>query len=267
MSHERVVVVSGAGGGIGFALARRFAADGARVALLDIDGAAAERGAELLVREGHSARAFACDVTDPVAVRSAAASIHGHWGGIDVLVANAGISHRSLVERTELAVFQRVMAVNFFGAVNLTSASLGSVIERRGAIVAISSVAGLAPLVGRAGYAASKHALHGFFGSLRAEVRRHGVTVTLVCPSFVDSGIDAHALSGSGGNVVGAKQVVGKLIAPDDVARAVAEGVARRRELVLVGRVAVASRWLSVLVPRLYERSMLARQGGEFGLS
>jgi NAD(P)-dependent dehydrogenase (short-subunit alcohol dehydrogenase family) len=269
MSHQegRVAVITGGASGIGLAIGRRLARDGAWVALLDRDGAAAERAADELARSGYVAHGRACDVTDAEACRSAIASIAAEWGGVDVLVANAGISHRSLFEATDLEVVRRVIDVNLFGAVNVTAAALPSLIERRGGIAAISSVAGFAPLVGRTAYAASKHALHGFFGSLRAELRPRGVAVTLVCPSFVDSGIDAHALSGSGGRIASGKQVVGRLLTPETVAEAVADGVDRRRELVLVGAVSRSARWVSALFPRLYERMMVKRQGAEFGLA
>lgn len=262
----RTAVVTGGAGGIGLAIARRLAADGYRIAILDRDGAAAESGAASLAAAGHEALGIACDVTDAAACRAAIAQVVTRWGGIDVVVANAGISHRSLFEVTDLAVIRKVVEVNLFGAVNVTAAALASVIERRGVIAAISSVAGFAPLVGRTGYAASKHALHGFFGSLRAELRPRGVAVLLVCPSFVDSGIDAHALSATGGAVATGKQVVGKLLTPDAVAAAVADGIARRREWVLVGSVSRSARWVSAIFPRLYERMMVKRQGAEFGL-
>ncbi len=262
----RTAVVTGGAGGIGLAIARRLAGGGYRIAILDRDGAAAESGAAALAAGGHAALGIACDVTDAEACRAAIEQVIATWGGVDVLVANAGISHRSLFESTDLAVIRKVVDVNLFGAVNVTAAALPSLIARRGAIVAISSVAGFAPLVGRTGYAASKHALHGFFGSLRAELRPRGVLVTLVCPSFVDSGIDAHALSATGGAIAGGKQVVGALLTPDAVAAAVADGIARRREWVLVGSVSRTARWVSALAPRLYERMMVKRQGAEFRL-
>jgi len=263
---NRVAVVTGGAGGIGLAIARRLAADGFGVALLDRDGAAAQDAAIDLERRGYCATASTCDVTDAEACRAAIALVIARWGGVDLLVANAGISHRSLFETTDLAVIRKVVDVNLFGAVNVTAAALPSLIARRGAIVAISSVAGFAPLVGRTGYAASKHALHGFFGSLRAELRTRGVLVTLVCPSFVDSGIDAHALSATGDHLDRGKPVIGRVLTPEEVAVAVHAAVASRREVVVVGAVGAASRWLNRFAPRLYERLMLASQGSEFGL-
>ena len=263
---RRNVVITGAAGGIGRALAGRFAEEGCRVALLDLDGPALERAARELSAEGREVRAEQCDVRDAEQCRAAIDRVIAAWGGVDVLVNNAGVAHRSLLSETEPAVLRQVMDVNFFGAVNCTRAALASVTARRGVIVAVSSVAGFAPLVGRAGYAASKHALHGFFDSLRAEVSAKGVGVLLVCPSFTDTGIDAHALSGSGGLAGKAKSVVGKLAAPRDVAEAIVRAVRARKKLLVLSPVGKASYLLSRFAPALYAKVMRASQGQEFGL-
>jgi len=138
------------------------------------------------------------DVADDADCVRAVGDCIARYGRLDVLVANAGISHRSAFASTDAAVIRRVMEVNFFGAVNCTRAALPHLRSVRGAIVAVSSVAGYSPLVARTGYAASKHALHGFYDSLRAELAEDGVDVTLVCPSFVATGIGRNALGGDG---------------------------------------------------------------------
>jgi NAD(P)-dependent dehydrogenase (short-subunit alcohol dehydrogenase family) len=139
-----------------------------------------------------------CDITQPQDCDAAIAQAVALWGGVDVLVNNAGISHRSLFEDTDPAVLRRVMEVNFFGAVHMTHAALPQLLARRGVVAALSSVAGYAPLLGRTGYCASKHALHGFFDTLRTEVQERGVQVTLICPSFIATGIGAAGLGASG---------------------------------------------------------------------
>ncbi len=260
-------MITGAGGGIGLATARHFAAQGARVALLDVNAGALEDAARALAAEGHEALAIRCDVRDEAACRAAVEQTVRAWGGVDVLVNNAGISHRSLLARTDSKVLHRVMDVNFFGAVNCTQAALTSILARRGSIVAISSVAGFSPLVGRAGYAASKHALHGFFDSLRTEIERGGVHVMLVCPSFVDTAIDVHALDGEGASLTkGRKVITGALDTPDSVAAAIVDGVARRRRLMVLGTLGKSAWWLSRLLPSVYARVMLNKQGAEFGI-
>jgi NAD(P)-dependent dehydrogenase (short-subunit alcohol dehydrogenase family) len=254
------VVITGAAGGIGSALARRFARGGARLTLLDRDGAGAEALAHALGAGGAEALARPCDVTSEDECREAVEAACRAFGGVDVLVANAGITHLSRVADTDVAVVRRVMEVNFFGAVNCTRAALPSLLARRGQIAVLSSVAGLAPLATRAGYAASKHALHGFFESLRAEHRRDGLHVLLVCPSFVDTRIGESALAGDGGPAPpGARTGVRGAVAPQELAEAIHRALERRRRTLLYP---ASARWalaVARLAPGLYDRLMARR--------
>lgn len=254
----RSVVVTGAGSGIGAALSRAFAAAGARVALLDVESDGAKRLADEL--GASRALAIACDVTEQTECDAALRSVCLAWGGIDVLVNNAGITHLGPVVETRAAVVRRVLEVNFFGAVHCTLAALPSLVERRGRIVVMSSIAGFAPLATRAGYAASKHALHGFFESLRAEHREGGLGVTLVCPSFVRTAIGERAL-GPRGETAGASERTGVRgeIEPERVAREIVAAVRGDRDRVFVPGQARLVFWVSHLAPRLYERLMLRR--------
>lgn len=256
----RSVVITGAAGGIGSALARRYARASWRVALLDLDGEAAAAQKAEIEDAGAVALALPCDVTSPAACADAMERVLAAWGGIDVLVNNAGITHLGLVRDTDTEVIQRVLEVNFLGAVHCTRAALPSLLARRGQVVALSSVAGFAPLATRAGYAASKHALHGFFGSLRAEHARDGLGVTLVCPSFVRTGIGERALGPHGRLAgAGARSGVRREIEPDAAAETIFRGVEKRRPLVLVGAEARLAWWVSRLWPAGYERAMARR--------
>ncbi len=263
----KVVALTGAAGGIGSALAAAFDDAGARLALLDrdLDGltrlAAARcwRSPPLLL---------ACDVTDDDACVEQMQALQAHWGGIDVLVNNAGISHRSLFEETDVAVLRSVMEVNFFGAVRCTRAALPRLLERRGYVVAISSVAGFAPLVGRTGYCASKHALEGFMGALRSEVARRGVGVLVVCPAFTDTRLKERALGVDGRPLEeGVRAVSGRMLQPDEVARGVLRALQRDRSRLLLPAVSRLSYYLSRLWPGLYQRLMLRSQGAEFPMT
>ncbi len=157
--RNRGIVITGAAGGLGTALAERYAAEGAKLALLDLDGVRAEAFAASLRAQGANAAAFACDIADESACNAAIAQAQAALGGIDVLVNNAGISARLLLRDATPELARHVMAVNYFGALHATQAALASLVERRGQIVVVSSVAGFAPLVGRTAYAASKHAV------------------------------------------------------------------------------------------------------------
>lgn len=257
------VVVSGAAGGLGRALATSFARAGSRIVLLDRDaGLVAATGREM-EQAGHDVLALPCDVTDAAACESAVTMALARFGRIDVVVNNAGITHRSAFASTRTDVLRRVMEVNLFGSIHLTRAALPALRSTRGLIIAISSVAGFTPLIARTGYAASKHAVHGFFESLRTEVAADGVGVMLVCPSFIATGIDRHALGPTGGSAGHPQVVVGRRLQPDAVADRIVAGAARNRRLLLVGRTARAAWWLSRFAPAAYERIMARKLRGE----
>jgi NAD(P)-dependent dehydrogenase (short-subunit alcohol dehydrogenase family) len=261
--RDATVLVTGAGGGLGRAIALGFAAEGARIAALDQYLGGVEELAQELAAQGRECLPMACDVTDADACEAAVTATLNRFGSIDVLVNNAGISHRSPFAKTNPAVIRRVMDVNFFGAVNCTRAALAPLLTSRGLIIAISSVAGFSPLIARTGYSASKHAMHGFFASLRTELVDQGVDVMLVCPSFIETQIDRNALGADGGPVRHGQVVVGRRMSPADVADRIVTAARSNRRLLLVGGTAKLAYWLSRFAPGSFERGMAARLRGE----
>ena len=259
----KVVVITGAAGGLGRALARAFAAAGARIAALDRDVAGVEALAAELRGEGRQTLGLACDVTDAAACERAMGEVIRNWGRIDVLINNAGITHRSAYRRTDPAVIRRVMEVNFFGSIHCTRAALDALLESRGLIIVISSVAGFAPLIARTGYAAAKHALHGFFESLRTELADDGVGVLMVCPSFIATGIDRNALGGDGQPARHGQQIVGARAQAEDIAAAILHAAGNGKHLLLPGRMAKLAWWVSRLAPGYYARAMARRLRAE----
>lgn len=256
----RTVVVTGAGGGLGRALCLRFAAAGARIVALDRDAAVLQG---LTFPEGTEAIRLGCDVTNEADCIRAMAEARRDFGGVDVLINNAGITHRSAFAATRPEVIRRVMEVNFFGALHCTHAALEDLVARRGMVIAVSSVAGFAPLIARTGYAASKHALHGFFDSLRTEVEPQGVKVLLVCPSFIQTGIEKNALAGDGRPARHAQSIVGGRSTAEAMAERIFRAAEEERRLLLPDRVSRLSWWVSRLAPRFYERLMVRKLGKE----
>jgi len=260
----RVVLISGAAGGLGTALCLRFARAGSLIAAMDLDATRLDALILALKKIGAQALGLPGDISDPAACKAAVAATLARFGVLDGLINNAGISHRSLLRDTRPEVIGSVMAVNFFGAVHLTHAALPHITARRGFIAAISSVAGFSPLIGRTGYAASKHALHGFFDSLRSEVEDQGVSVTLVCPSFIRTGIGAAGLGGDGSAAVSPRITSGGESSAQDIAERIFVAIAEDCRLLLPDRTARLAWWLSRLAPRFYARTMKRRLGAEF---
>ena len=261
--ERKVVLITGGCAGIGRALAMRFAQAGARLVILDLQ----RDGLDSLVQhlsDHHNCEALGlvCDVADAQAVQRAVAQTLERFGGIDVLVNNAGITHRSTFAETEMAVFQRIMAVNYFGAVHCTKAALPSLIARRGQVVVLSSLSGFAPLLYRSAYNASKHALHGLFETLRAELKGSGVNVMLVCPGFTATDLRKNALVGDGSVSQQPPLAIGKVASAQDVAEAIYRGALRRRRLLVLSNVNWRARLLARFFPRLFERVLLPRLSG-----
>ena len=252
----RTVVVTGAAGGLGRALCLRFAAAGARIVALDRDAAVLQG---LTFPGGTDAIRVACDVSSEEDCLRAMAEAGRAFGGVDVLINNAGITHRSAFAATRPEVIRRVMAVNFFGALHCTHAALADLVARRGMVIAVSSVAGFAPLIARTGYAASKHALHGFFDSLRTEVEPSGVKVLLVCPSFIQTGIEKNAMAGNGGPARHPQSIVGGRSTPEAMAERIFRAAEGEQRLLLPDRISRLSWWVSRLAPQTYERLMVRK--------
>lgn len=255
--NGKVVVITGGAGGIGMALARAFGGVGAKVGIIDLPSSPLGEAQRELEAAGIEAVALPCDITMREQVPHAMDSVRSAFGGIDVLINNAGIVHRSAFAETKPEVFRRVMEVNLFGALHCTQVCLPDLIERQGLIIAVSSIAGLAPLYGRSGYAASKHAMHGLFESLGAEVAEHGVGVLMVCPSFVETGLEGRTLGATGEHIERPRSKVGRLGDPDDVAKDVLIAARKGKKRLVLTPVGKTSALLSRLAPALYERLMI----------
>lgn len=256
---NKVVVVTGAASGIGAAVCRRLSRDGAKIGLVDRDADGVRAAADKLRSVGVDALGLQCDVVDEAECNAAVREFIRHYGGIDILVNNAGITQRSAFLETKISVYRQVMDVNFFGSLHCTKAAIDSLIERQGSIIVIESLAGLTPLLGRTGYCASKHALHGFFTSLRAELRDTGLHIMIVCPGFVKTNLQTRALDGDGRVTTHPQSLVGKPASPEKIADAIWKGALQRRKLLILTPVGKLSYWISRFAPVFYER-LMARQ-------
>ncbi len=262
-SDIKVAVIAGGAGGIGQAVARRLGHLGMATVVLDRDEHAAAAAVEVLRTSGIDATAIGCDITDDSQCSHAVDAVIAERGRIDLLIHSAGLTQISPFCETELSVYRRVMEVNFFGVVNLTKAALPHLVQSHGQVIALSSIAGFAPLWGRTGYCASKYALHGFLETLRVEMREDNVAVTLVCPSFVATGFAERGLRGDGDQLNTERSTTGKLLEPDEVADAIYRSTIRRQRLVVLSRTGRMSYLLSRFAPRLYEHLMLRRIQGQ----
>lgn len=252
--EDQLVWVTGASSGIGAALAARLAAEGATVVLSSRRREALEE-----VRRGlpHAERhaVVPLDLTDPGGLAEAARTVLERFGRVDLMVHNGGISQRALARDSDLAVDRRIMETDYFGSVALTKALLPSMRERgRGRFVVISSLVGKIGTPLRSGYAAAKHALHGFFESLRAEEYDAGVRVTLVCPGFIRTELSYHALTGDGSPQGTMDRAQAEGMSPEECARRIVRALEREEDEVLVGGRERFAVLLWRLAPGLYRR-------------
>lgn len=252
--ERQVVWITGASSGIGEALAYEFAKEGAHVVL------SARRRDELeRVASGcHGASGvdvLPLDLGDPESLQPKADEIVRRIGRIDVLVHNAGVSQRARAMETSLATDRRIFEVNFFGVVALTKAVLPIMLSRKsGRFVVVTSLTGIVESPLRSTYVASKHALHGFFDSLRAEHHDDGIRVTLVVPGFVRTQISVNALTGDGKKTGKMDEATDKGISPERCAELVVDGIAKDRSEIYVGGFEVAGAYLKRLSPALFAR-------------
>lgn len=250
----KVVWITGASSGIGESLAKVLAQRGARLVL------SARREAALEQVRTHCAAAadhvvLPLDMVDEAAMAPATQVVLTRFGAIDLLVHCAGLSQRSRAVDTQLAVDRRIMEVNYFGPIALTKQVLPAMMQRRsGQIVVVSSLLGKFATPDRSAYCASKHALHGFFDALRAEVFSHGITVTIVCPGFVRTQASFNALTGDGHPHGKMDRRIERGLASDVCAERIARAIERRRREVYIGQKEKLGVYLSRWAPNLFHR-------------
>ena len=186
--QRRVAVVTGAGSGIGAAIALGLAADGHRVVVTDLDRARAEETVAAIAAAGGEAEAAICDVSDPRSVQSAFADLTTRLGGIDVLVNNAGLQHVAPIDTYPLEQWQRLLGVLLTGPFLTIQAVLPAMRARKwGRIVNIASINGKRGDPGKAAYCAAKHGVIGLTRTAALETAADGITVNAVCPGYVDT--------------------------------------------------------------------------------
>ncbi len=251
---NKTIVITGASSGIGEAMAREYAARGARVVLGARSAEKLERLTDEIRRAGGAAAWCAADIVRPEECEALIETAVREFGGIDVLVCNAGISMRALFDDVDLAVLHRLMDVNFWGTVNCCKYALPYLQQSRGSVVGVSSVAGLHGLPGRTGYSASKYAMTGFLETLRIENLRKGVHVMIACPGFTASNVRFSALTADGSQQGATPRNEEKMMTPQQVARIVARGILHRRRLCLMEAEGRATHFVKKFAPALLDR-------------
>jgi len=202
------VLITGACGGLGRALCRGFAQRGATLLLTDLDATALEALAAELSPLTH-VEWLAGDITEPALHQQLLERVETRLGGLDVLVNNAGITHRSLVAKTQSEVLRRVMRVDWQAPLELAVTMLPALQQSRGTIINMGSMAGWIPVLGRGAYCAAKSALTQSFEVLRCEQRAHGVHILMAYPSFLQTDIEKNALGFDGAPATHARSTIG----------------------------------------------------------
>jgi dehydrogenase/reductase SDR family member 7B len=232
----KVVWITGASSGIGEALAIELAKAGARLVL-------SARREDELARVAEQCRStevmiLPLDLAKSDDFDKLTAEVLARFGQVDVMVHNGGVSQRSWVKDTAMSVHRRLMEVNFFGTVALTRALLPSMLAKRhGHFVVISSVMGKIGTPMRSSYAATKHALHGFFDCLRAEVSNEGVRVTIICPGYIATDVSKNALTADGSPTDSTNKEVASGASPEATARQIMSAIAAKKSEAYVGNI------------------------------
>jgi short-subunit dehydrogenase len=229
---NKVVAITGGSDGIGKALVDALILGGAKVATC---GRNQDKLYDLqYLHSGKPLHTVVADVSIYNDCKNFIDTTIQVFGGIDILINNAGISMRALLKDADVEVIEKVMAVNFSGTLYCTKLALESIIERKGTIVGVSSIAGYRGLPGRSGYAASKFAITGFLESLRTEMIDSGVNVMWVCPGFTTSNIRNSALNKKGQSQGESPMDEGKMMSSEACAGYILNAIEKRKRTLIL---------------------------------
>ncbi len=227
---NKLVIVTGASSGIGKACAEKFAQEGANLVLAARSEDRLQEIAEKISSYGVEVLPIVTDVSKEEDCKNLVEEALIKFGKIDVLVNNAGISMRAVFADLDVSVLKKVMDVNFWGTVYCTRYAIASLLENKGSVVGVSSIAGYKGLPGRTGYSSSKFAMHGFLEALRIENIKKGLHVLIACPGFTASNIRNKALAGDGSSQGETPRDEQKMMQPEEVAMRIVSAVKGRKD-------------------------------------
>ena len=251
---NKVVVITGASSGIGKALASLFFKRGARLVLVARTESKLVEMTSSINNLGGDAIYVVADVSNQLDCSNVIMQAVDKFGGIDILVNNAGISMRALFIDLNLTDFEKVMSINFYGTIYMTKYALKYILERKGSIAGISSIAGHKGLPARTAYSASKFAMTGFLEALRIENLKKGLHVLIASPGFTASNIRQNALNSSGENQKESPRDEKKMMSAEEVAECIVFAIIKRRDTLVLtfqGRLLV---FLNKFFPNLVDR-------------
>ena len=257
---DKVVIITGATSGIGEASALVFGRNGAKVVITGRNQEKLDRTLGQLKSQNIEALAILADSASESDNKNMAEKTISHFGKIDILINNAGISMRALFQDLDLDVFKQVMDTNFYGTVYATKYCLPEILKTKGSIIGISSINGYRGTPARTAYSASKYAMNGFLEALRTEVMNQGVHVLVASPGFTASNIRNGALTAHGESQGKSPRDESKMMNPEEVALAILKStLERKRDLVLTtqGKMAVfLNKWLPSMMDRIVYKEM-----------
>jgi len=256
---NKTIIITGASSGIGLALARVLAKEGANLVL----GARkyvtlCEIAQQLEYENKVKVIAVQCDVSKEEDCKQLIDQALLTFKKIDILINNAGVSMRALFRDLDLSVLKDLMDVNFWGAVYCTKYALSSLLDNKGSVIGVSSIAGYRGLPGRSGYSASKFAMNGFMESLRVENLKTGLHVMVACPGFTASNIRSTALNKDGEQFGETSMDEGKMMTAEEVAVIIVDGIKKKKRTLIMtsqGKLAV---WMNKLFPAWVDKKVFA---------
>ena len=252
---ENVVIITGASAGIGRSLALQLAAQGAWLSLAARDETRLKALVQACQSRGGRALFVRMDVSHEQECKNLIDKTVQAYGRIDTLINNAGISMFSRFDQIQnLELVRRIMEVNYMGSVNTIFYALPHLKASHGRLVGISSLTGKNGVPTRSAYAASKHAMAGFFDSIRIELQEDGVTVTMIYPGFVATEVRQRAIRGDGSPLQDSYLDESKLMSADECARIIIDAVAKRKREVVMTTKAKIGQWIKLISPSLIDK-------------
>ncbi len=262
---DKVIVVTGASSGIGLASARLFGSLGANVVMA---ARSYDKLLELAPSVNSDPAKVLCVKTD-VSVeddcRNMVQETVARFGGIDILVNNAGLSMRAMFKDLDLSVIHRLMDVNFWGTVNCTKFALPYLLESKGQVVGVISIAGFSALPARTGYSSSKYAIRGFLDALRIEHLKDGLNVLIFAPGYTESNVRKAALVADGSAQGETPLKEDKLMTAEECAKHLAKGLRKRKPQMILSWLGKVTVWGRQIIPRIADRitySYIAKETG-----